>query len=60
MLPIQQELFIFKKSVSQLHSAVYRNLNMCWKLREMNEELEAIKRDLLLQQRVRSFILIIM
>ena len=26
MLPIQQELFIFKKSVSQLHSAVYRNL----------------------------------
>ena len=23
---MQQELFIFKKSVSQLHSAVYRNL----------------------------------
>ena len=28
MLPIQQELFIFKKSVSQLHSAVYRNLKL--------------------------------
>ena len=26
MLLMQQELFIFKKSVSQLHSAVYRNL----------------------------------